>query len=162
MCEYMINFIHKLKHLPEKYMMNSVLENFTILLVITSLTWVGEIPLQDSHSSSCLCCQAVLVAPVGLVKKKMGGGSTGPWDEFLLLVLLHCSHSTGDETQCEEPHYLQGKKEDKRGQEPLLLAITWGLKGSFTATEKERKKKEKDRHMCACKIANNFLEMIAH
>ncbi|KAF5908241.1 DENN domain-containing protein 2A, partial [Clarias magur] len=31
LCEYMINFIHKLKHLPEKYMMNSVLENFTIL-----------------------------------------------------------------------------------------------------------------------------------
>lgn len=36
MCEYMINFVHKLKHLPEKYMMNSVLENFTILLVSTS------------------------------------------------------------------------------------------------------------------------------
>ncbi|MGH0115617.1 UNVERIFIED_CONTAM: hypothetical protein FKN15_037940 [Acipenser sinensis] len=34
LCEYMINFIHKLKHLPEKYMMNSVLENFTILQLL--------------------------------------------------------------------------------------------------------------------------------
>lgn len=104
MCEYMINFIHKLKHLPEKYMMNSVLENFTILLVITSLTWVGKLSLRDSHSSSPLCCQGVLVG-----SSWEGRRLTGPRDEFLLLV-LHCSHSTGDETQCAEPHYLQGKR----------------------------------------------------
>ncbi|KAG5684616.1 hypothetical protein PVAND_013839 [Polypedilum vanderplanki] len=36
MCDYMINFINKLKRLPEKYMMNSVLENFTILQVISN------------------------------------------------------------------------------------------------------------------------------
>lgn len=40
MCEYLVNFLHKLRQLPERYMMNSVLENFTILQVMR-WGWAG-------------------------------------------------------------------------------------------------------------------------
>ncbi|KAM9088243.1 LOW QUALITY PROTEIN: transcriptional enhancer factor TEF-4-like [Megaptera novaeangliae] len=36
MCEHLVNFLRKLQQLPERYMMNSVLENFTILQVVTN------------------------------------------------------------------------------------------------------------------------------
>lgn len=36
MCDYMINFIIRLKLLPERHMMNSVLENFTIQQLVTN------------------------------------------------------------------------------------------------------------------------------
>lgn len=44
MCEYLVNFLHKLRQLPERYMMNSVLENFTILQV-THWGWAGAVAL---------------------------------------------------------------------------------------------------------------------
>ncbi|XP_037938528.1 protein scalloped isoform X1 [Teleopsis dalmanni] len=60
MCEYMINFIQKLKNLPERYMMNSVLENFTILQVMQArdtqetllcIAYVFEVAAQNSGAT---------------------------------------------------------------------------------------------------------------
>lgn len=58
LCDYMVQFIQKLRSLPDPYMMNSVLENFTILQVIKCLdnperlllclAFVFEIPLFDA------------------------------------------------------------------------------------------------------------------
>ena len=57
MCEYLVNFLHKLQQLPERYMMNSVLENLTILQVVT------ETPRN--------CCSAL---PTSLKSPPVSGG----------------------------------------------------------------------------------------
>ncbi|KFO23281.1 Transcriptional enhancer factor TEF-4 [Fukomys damarensis] len=46
-CECLVNFLHRLRQLPERYMMNSVLENFTILQVVTTDT--QELLLCTAH-----------------------------------------------------------------------------------------------------------------
>ncbi|ESN95880.1 hypothetical protein HELRODRAFT_86230, partial [Helobdella robusta] len=49
MCEYMVNFINKLKKLPSTELMNSVLDNFTVIQVI-----------KDNSSNKLLLCVVML------------------------------------------------------------------------------------------------------
>jgi CRISPR/Cas system endoribonuclease Cas6 (RAMP superfamily) len=77
MCDYMINFINKLKRLPEKYMMNSVLENFTILQVkylasetrddTNSPFIVGDIQQRNARNVTvhCICVRSVNIGTWG-------------------------------------------------------------------------------------------------
>lgn len=84
---------------------------------------------------------------------------TGPADEFLWLVPHFC-HSTGDETQCEEPHYLQGEKEDKRGQEPLLLASHGVLKCHSGLQRKQKQAKRHTPQLVKTKTVSNSMKSI--
>ncbi|KAK1329957.1 hypothetical protein QTO34_010141 [Cnephaeus nilssonii] len=58
MCEYLVNFLHKLRQLPERYMMNSVLENFTILQVMRGGRAAGAQVVTNRDTQELLLCTA--------------------------------------------------------------------------------------------------------